>query len=74
MIRVLSTICGKAGKTWCKMMHPDPMWPVKGKYICPTCQRTYPVPWESEPVVAVANESAPGSNVLPIRAPGRAVA
>ncbi len=32
---------------WCYVMHPDPMWPVNGTYRCPTCQRLYPVPWES---------------------------
>lgn len=31
---------------WCYIAHPDPMWPVNGYYRCPSCQRTYPVPWE----------------------------
>ena len=31
---------------WCQMMHPSPMWPVKGKYRCPTCMREFSVPWE----------------------------
>jgi hypothetical protein len=30
---------------WCHFMHPDPMWPVNGRYRCPACNRTYPVPW-----------------------------
>jgi hypothetical protein len=30
---------------WCHFMHPDPMWPVNGRYCCPACYRTYPVPW-----------------------------
>jgi|YelNatPaOPRAMG01_1025707.scaffolds.fasta_scaffold15520_4 hypothetical protein len=30
---------------WCHLMHPDPMWPVNGRYRCPVCYRTYPVPW-----------------------------
>ncbi len=32
---------------WCYVMHPDPMWPVNGQYRCPSCQRLYPVPWET---------------------------
>ena len=54
MLKVLSGMYSEAGKVWCKMMHPDPMWPVKGKYICPACQRAYPVPWESKEEVEVA--------------------
>ncbi len=32
--------------TWCKLMHPAPMWPVNGRYQCPKCLRSYRVPWE----------------------------
>jgi transposase-like protein len=32
---------------WCYLMHPDPMWPIHGRYVCPKCQRSYPVPWEN---------------------------
>ena len=32
--------------TWCKSMHNQAMWPIHGKYICPTCLREYPVAWE----------------------------
>lgn len=32
---------------WCYFMHPDPMWPIHGRYRCPECQRSYPVPWEN---------------------------
>lgn len=31
---------------WCAAMHPAPMWPSKGQYICPTCFRTWPVDWQ----------------------------
>ena len=33
-------------RIWCKAMHPDPMWPIRGYYRCPECLRQYPVPWE----------------------------
>jgi hypothetical protein len=32
--------------TWCKSMHNQPMWPIHGKYICPTCLQEYPIAWE----------------------------
>jgi len=38
----------QAGETWCKLAHPEPMWPIHGHYQCPECLRRYPVPWESE--------------------------
>lgn len=38
----------KVAETWCRAMHPAPMWPVNGQYRCPTCLRTYPVPWEAQ--------------------------
>jgi hypothetical protein len=37
------------GDAWCQLMHPDPLWPVKGYYRCPVCLRTHPVPWEHPP-------------------------
>ena len=30
---------------WCKKMHDGAMWPIHGRYICPTCMREYPVEW-----------------------------
>ena len=33
-------------QVWCKTMHSKAMWPIHGKYICPTCLREYPVVWE----------------------------
>ncbi len=65
MLRVLSGLCVDAGRTWCKLMHPDPMWPVNGKYICPTCQRTYPVPWEAKEEVQLQHH---GPELVHIRA------
>ena len=32
--------------TWCKSMHNQAMWPIHGRYICPTCLQEYPVAWE----------------------------
>jgi hypothetical protein len=43
-------------RAWCKLMHPDPMWPVSGFYRCPTCLRQYPVQWESHPSQAAITE------------------
>jgi len=30
---------------WCRTFHARPSWPLNGHYHCPTCLRTYPVPW-----------------------------
>jgi hypothetical protein len=30
---------------WCRWMHRTPMWPINGRYRCPTCMREYEVPW-----------------------------
>jgi hypothetical protein len=35
----------RAAIGWCRTFHPEPYWPVHGRYCCPTCMRTYPVPW-----------------------------
>ena len=49
----------RISRAWCKLMHPDPMWPVAGFYRCPSCLRQYPVQWESQPAPAVKVETAP---------------
>lgn len=46
MMSVLQRLGDGVGKRWCRVMHPDPMWPVRGKYQCPKCHRQFPVPWE----------------------------
>jgi hypothetical protein len=33
--------------TWCKNVHTKAMWPMHGRYICPSCLREYPVAWEA---------------------------
>lgn len=44
MKRVLTAV----RKSWCYSMHPAPMWPINGYYICPRCQSRYRVPWEND--------------------------
>lgn len=44
---------------WCQAVHPAPMWPVKGRYQCPTCFRSYRVPWESDRSCASVAGTAP---------------
>ena len=36
---------GVAG-IWCRRMHPAPMWPINNHYVCPRCQREWPVRWQ----------------------------
>ncbi len=38
----------RAAETWCKWMHPAPMWPIHGQYQCPKCLRYHPVSWENK--------------------------
>lgn len=35
-------------RNWCRAFHPEPMWPMHGRYLCPACSRAYPVPWGTE--------------------------
>jgi len=55
------------GGRWCYVTHPAPMWPVKGRYRCPRCYRTYPVPWagnEGTPPAPKAQPTALPRNAL----------
>ena len=45
----LARLIDRTRARWCYAMHPDPMWPVRGEYQCPKCQRRFPVPWEEKP-------------------------
>jgi len=57
---------------WCYRMHPDPMWPVSGKYRCPKCLRVRPVPWaNSLPVVPYSYRSARIGSMALARRAGR---
>ncbi len=60
MKRALSRV----NEFWCKTMHPAPMWPVHGRYKCPSCHRVYPVAWERREalVCSPVKAAAPGSN------------
>jgi hypothetical protein len=46
MLKRISGAMETPARLWCRAMHPDPMWPIHGCYRCPSCLRTYPVPWE----------------------------
>lgn len=50
MLARISSIGTSIGEFWCQVMHPDPMWPVQGRYRCPSCHRSYSVPWEQKAV------------------------
>ena len=39
----------RLGVQWCRMMHKEAMWPMRGRYQCRTCGRSYLVPWDGEP-------------------------
>lgn len=39
----------RVSELWCRTFHARAMWPIHGKYICPTCLREYPVAWEDTP-------------------------
>jgi len=45
--RVRRTFWSYIADLWCRLMHPDPMWPLHGYYRCAACWREYPVPWEN---------------------------
>jgi hypothetical protein len=49
----------KLSGQWCQIVHPAPMWPVKGYYQCPVCLRAYPVPWEQRDVPVMFPISGP---------------
>ena len=38
-------LSSEVGGFWCKKMHPAPMWPIHNYYVCPRCQRHWPVLW-----------------------------
>jgi hypothetical protein len=50
MMRFLSSTSSAVGDAWCRMMHSEPMWPVKGEYQCRTCHRKFRVAWEEHAV------------------------
>jgi hypothetical protein len=59
MLKSIAGVFEGPARAWCKLMHPDPMWPVNGFYRCPSCLRQYPVQWEAPtPLKAVAEAPA----------------
>lgn len=50
---------------WCYKTHPAPMWPVGGKYRCPKCLRTFPVPWEERQPSPVMAREARAAHYVP---------
>ena len=65
MKRVLSAV----RKSWCYSMHPAPMWPINGYYVCPRCQARHEVPWEkanfgTEPQLEAAKGREVPSNAV----------
>lgn len=46
MMNFFQSVSSALGELWCRAMHADAMWPVKGEYRCRTCLRTYKVAWE----------------------------
>lgn len=55
----------RAGDMWCKLAHPDPMWPIHGHYQCPKCLRRHAVVWEHEVATAKPAVSAGRIQILP---------
>jgi hypothetical protein len=49
MMKRISRAFEGPARAWCRLMHPDPMWPVRGLYRCPSCLRQYPVQWDAKP-------------------------
>lgn len=68
MIRLLSSFTNAVGDAWCQLMHPDPMWPVRGEYQCRVCQRRFPVAWER------SSEPQPAPQPIPAKADSIATA
>lgn len=71
----------RVGEIWCRLAHPEPMWPIHGYYQCPKCHRRHPVRWESsapmdQASLPVARRFQPGlsSNRYEPGAGARAVA
>ncbi len=71
----VKTLGSRLQTLWCKSMHPAPMWPVKGRYQCPVCLRSYEVPWERSTVACKRAPAQPVRNqVATARSTAAAVA
>jgi hypothetical protein len=58
---------------WCRKMHSKAMWPIHGRYICPDCQREYPVAWEAAAPAGESRGTRSKSNPEPADDLGRKV-
>jgi hypothetical protein len=38
-------VTAKFGVLWCRLWHAEPMWPIRGRYSCRICGRSYWGPW-----------------------------
>jgi hypothetical protein len=47
------------GEFWCRLMHSEISWPMRGKYYCLTCRRVYTIAWARPPVYADARVQEP---------------
>ncbi len=70
MRRLFRRVSSGAGRVWCRSMHPAPMWPIHNHYVCPQCQRQWPVRWleqretlEAPPVEALRRSATPPQRV-----------
>ncbi len=52
----------RVAESWCRLAHPQPMWPIHGHYLCPKCLRRHAVAWDNnnvlEPEPAMAARQA----------------
>ena len=77
MLLTVSGLPERMARTWCRLTHPAPMWPVNGHYRCPECLRSFEVPWadpKRNPTVVKQSQArrAPGGAMPPLASqPGR---
>lgn len=45
MLNLFEKASSGVSRIWCRTMHPAPMWPIHNHYVCPQCQREWPVLW-----------------------------
>lgn len=51
MIQKLNDLIEAIARRWCYIAHPAPMWPMRGTYRCPQCNRVYAVPYDDNAFV-----------------------
>jgi hypothetical protein len=67
----MTQLIERALRLWCQYFHNDIYAPVGGQYLCRSCHRQWPVPWEgaggSQAQVHEGSHHR-GTNVVPIEA------